>query len=92
MIFITLSITPESKLLFVSDNIWENLDEENFITLQAVFSLTDYRLVLLLNQPAPTLLEENESREKLSLRFIRPNYRKRHIEDPFGHKYPYGFQ
>ena len=81
----------ESKLLFVSDNIWENLDEENFITLQAVFSLTDYRLVVLLNQPAPTLLEENESRENIIAPLHKTKLSKRHIEDLFGHKYPYGF-
>ena len=33
----------ESTFLFVSDNIWENLEEEAFGNLRAVFSLTDYR-------------------------------------------------
>ena len=33
----------ESTFLFVSDNIWENLEEESLGNLRAVFSLTDYR-------------------------------------------------
>ena len=33
----------ESTFLFVSDNIWENLEEEALGNLRAVFSLTDYR-------------------------------------------------
>ena len=33
----------ESTFLYVSDNIWENLEEEALGNLRAVFSLTDYR-------------------------------------------------
>ena len=33
----------ECTFLFVSDNIWENLEEEALGNLRAVFSLTDYR-------------------------------------------------
>ena len=81
----------ESKLLFVSDSIWENLEEDNFITLQAVFSLTDYHPVVLLNQPTATLLEESESGDKIVAPIQKAKLSKRHIEDLFAHKYPYGF-
>ncbi len=40
----------ESKLLFTGDNIWENLEEEKLSTVKAVFSLTDFNCITLLNQ------------------------------------------
>ena len=55
----------ESKLLFVSDYIWENLEESNLRTVKAVFSLSDFSLITLANQPTPTLLEESESKENI---------------------------
>lgn len=33
----------DSKLLFASDSIWENLEEEQLYNITAAFSLTDYR-------------------------------------------------
>ena len=33
----------DSKLLFVSDNIWENIEEEKVPDLRAIFSLNDFR-------------------------------------------------
>ena len=55
----------ESKVLFVSDYIWENLEESNLRTVKAVYSLSDFRLVTLVNQPVATLLEESESKENI---------------------------
>jgi len=36
----------DSKVLFVGDPIWENLDESNMSELRAIFSLTDFRLII----------------------------------------------
>lgn len=35
----------ESKLLFLSDNQWENLDEEKMQNVRGVFSITDFRCI-----------------------------------------------
>lgn len=35
----------ESKLLFLSDNQWENLEEEKLQTIRGVFSISDFRCV-----------------------------------------------
>ena len=35
----------ESKLLFVSENIWENLEEEKIPDVMAVFSLTNFNCI-----------------------------------------------
>lgn len=77
----------ESKLLFVSDYLWENLEEENLRTVKAVFSLTDFKLITIINQPIATLLEENDSPdtiiaplqpEKLSKNFINKLFAKKY--------------
>lgn len=49
----------ESKLLFVGDSIWENLEEEKFTTIKAAFSLTNFGCIALLNQE----MKRNESIE-----------------------------
>lgn len=35
----------DSVLLFTGDNIWDNLEEEEFENLRGIFSLTDYRVL-----------------------------------------------
>ena len=40
----------ESKLLFVGDVIWENLEEEKLTTIKAAFSLTNFECITLLNK------------------------------------------
>ena len=35
----------ESKLLFLSDNQWDNLNEESLHTIRGVFSITDFRCI-----------------------------------------------
>ncbi len=35
----------DSKLLFVSDNLWENLTEESLQNIRGVFSITDFRCI-----------------------------------------------
>lgn len=36
----------DSIVLFAGDPIWENLDEKSMLNLRAIFSLTDYRLLI----------------------------------------------
>jgi len=81
----------ESKILFVSDSIWENVEEEHLNTVQVVFSLTDYRAIVMLNQPTPTLLEENESKDNIVVPLHLAKLTKRYIEELFNKKYSYGF-
>jgi len=81
----------ESKLLFVSDYIWENLEEEKLTTVKAVFSLTDYSNIVLLNQPIPKLLEENENRDDIVSPIIPAKLTQQYIDKSFEKKYPNGF-
>lgn len=80
----------ESKLLFVSDYIWENLEEENLQTVMAVFSLTDFSNIVLLNQPPTTLLEENED-INIELPLNKEKLSSSYIDKLFAEKYPFGF-
>ena len=55
----------ESLLLFTGDNIWENLEEEKLTTVKAVFSLTNFNCITLLNKEERPELAENEIHEQL---------------------------
>jgi len=80
----------ESKLLFVGDNIWENLEEEKLTTVKAVFSLSGFNCITLLNkEPKPELDESVETLifEKLVIKYLQPDY----INSLFHAKYTQGF-
>jgi long-chain acyl-CoA synthetase len=77
----------ESKLLFTGDNIWETLEEEKLTSLKAVFSLTNFNCITLLNETPKPELAENEVYEKLVLKYLQPDY----INSLFHAKYPHGF-
>jgi long-chain acyl-CoA synthetase len=77
----------ESKLLFTGDNIWENLEEEKLTTIKAVFSLTSYSCITLLNKEPKPELEGNAVHEQLVLKYLQPDY----INSLFHAKYPQGF-
>ncbi len=82
----------ESKLLFAGDNIWENLEEEKFTSVKAVFSLTNYNCIAILNQEEP---ENNikvkepsyENKDKIETSLIRTE----EIDKLFVEKFPFGF-
>ena len=76
----------ESKLLFAGDTIWENLEEEKLTTVKAVFSLTNFGCVALLNKELESELQE--SREK-GLELAEIHFDK--INQLFNEKYPYSF-
>lgn len=75
----------ESKLLFTGDNIWENLEEEKLTTVQAVFSLTDFNCLSILNK------EETEETDKHVFHIDRNQLKHDVINTLFRSKYPYGF-
>lgn len=77
----------ESKLLFTGDNIWENLEEEKLTTVKAVFSLTQFNCITLLNKDDKPEVEENQVVEMLVLKYLQPDY----INSLFHAKYPHGF-
>lgn len=88
----------ESKLLFVGDSIWENLEEEKLHTVKAVFSLSNFECITLLNQQVSILEETKEfiddviqhrisKSDTLSLNEITTS----NINKLFQAKYPYGF-
>ncbi|HEY6915541.1 MAG TPA: AMP-binding protein, partial [Paludibacter sp.] len=77
----------ESTLLFVGDNIWENLEEENLTTVKAVFSLTGFNCITLLNKEPKPELHEAEVHEQLVKKYLQPDY----INSLFHAKYPHGF-
>ncbi|VBB46514.1 AMP-dependent synthetase and ligase [uncultured Paludibacter sp.] len=81
----------ESKLMFVSDFVWENLEEEHLHTIRAVFSLNDFSPIVLLNQPTPTLMEEKEDYESVVQPLDKEKLSQQHIDKLFVGKYPYGF-
>ena len=77
----------ESKLLFTGDNIWENLEEEKLTTVKAVFSLTQFNCITLLNKESKPEVEENQVVDLLVLKYLQPDY----INSLFPAKYPHGF-
>ncbi|MBP1677430.1 MAG: AMP-dependent synthetase and ligase [Bacteroidetes bacterium] len=77
----------ESKLFFTSDNIWENLEEEKLTTVKAVFSLTNFNCITLLNKEPKPELAENTVYEQLVLKYLQPDY----INSLFHARYPHGF-
>lgn len=77
----------EAVLLFTGDNIWETLDEESLSGIKAVFSLTNFNCITLLNSEPRPELKENEIFEKLVIKYLQPDY----INSLFHAKYPHGF-
>ena len=77
----------ESTLLFTGDNIWENLEEEKLTTVKAVFSLTEFNCITLLNKEPKSENTESEVHEQLVVKYLRPDY----INSLFHSKYPQGF-
>jgi len=77
----------ESTLLFVGDNIWENLEEEKLTTVKAVFSLTSFNCIALLNKEPKTDEVEDQIFEQLVLKYLQPDY----INSLFHAKFPHGF-
>lgn len=77
----------ESKALFVSDYIWENLEESSLFTVKAVFSLSNFSLITLANQPIPTLLEESESIDDVIVPLNPKKLTKEYIHELFVEKF-----
>ncbi|MFA5045885.1 MAG: AMP-binding protein [Paludibacter sp.] len=77
----------ESVLLFTGDSIWENLEEEKLTTLKAVFSLTSFNCITLLNKETRPEGSESEVYEQLVIKYLQPEY----INSLFHVKYPHGF-
>ncbi|MFT3753639.1 MAG: AMP-binding protein [Paludibacter sp.] len=77
----------ESTLLFVGDNIWENLEEEKLTTVKAAFSLTGFNCITLLNKEPKPELQGAEIHEQLVKKYLQPDY----INSLFHAKYPHGF-
>ncbi|MDR3653479.1 MAG: AMP-binding protein [Paludibacter sp.] len=78
----------ESKLLFVGDSVWENLEEEKFADVNAVFSLTNFNCIALLNQQVELQTDDIDQNEhKLDLSSINFDT----INRLFKEKYPFGF-
>ena len=82
----------ESKLLFVGDAIWENLEEEKLTTIKAAFSLTNFGCITLLNK---SITRANDTEvEVVDVDEVKLDVSQldcRHIQQLFDEKYPYGF-
>lgn len=82
----------ESKLLFVSDFIWENLEEENLHTIHAVFSLSDFSPIALINQTREIDSEtKKEPHSSQVWNIIEDIVSKKNIDLLFNQKYVHGF-
>ena len=81
----------ESKALFVSDYIWENLEESSLRTVKSVFSLNDFSLITLINQPIPTLLEESDSKDTVIAPLDPKKLSRSNIEKLFAEKFNQDF-
>ena len=77
----------ESVLLFTGDSIWENLEEEKLTTIKAVFSLTGFNCITLLNKEPKPEVSASEVHEQLVIKYLQPEY----INSLFHVKYPQGF-
>jgi len=83
----------ESKLLFVGDAVWENLEEEKLTTVKAVFSLSNFNCIALLNQKPEISRDEPAEQDALPGEPVLELNRiqKDRIDGLFNEKYPYGF-
>lgn len=90
----------ESKLLFVSDTNWENLEEEKLTSVKAVFSLTNFNCITVKKSEqkpvfniGETLDEATEKTENVSeaseldINQLQPEV----IKTIFKSRYPHGF-
>src|SRR5665647_2032074 len=79
----------ESKLLFVGDSIWENLEDEKFTTVKAAFSLTNFSCITLLNQGilSSEETEVDEVNDNLDISLFHFD----NINKLFAEKYEHGF-
>lgn len=73
----------ESKLLFAGDNVWENLEEEKLTTVDAVFSLNDFRCLAFMEKET-----QKDGEVKVSEKAV-PDFAS--VEAGFLAKYPDGF-
>lgn len=88
----------ESKLLFVSDSNWENLEEDKLNEVRAVFSLTDFNCIALTCKKKKINFELKEDAEEetneesklcseLEIHQLQPDV----INTIFKSRYPHGF-
>jgi len=80
----------ESTLLFVGDSIWENLEEEKLTTIKAVFSLTGFNCIALLNQHS-ILPAEDATKEITNPTIDLKDIHQDTINCIFNEKYSFGF-
>lgn len=81
----------ESKLMFVSDTVWENLEEEHLNTVRVVFSLNDFLLISLLNCPVEALSKSENGHNDSELLLDKNRLTKQFVELRFKEKYVHGF-
>lgn len=86
----------ESKLLFVGDSVWENLEEEKLSTIKAAFSLTNFACITLLNvenKESTTQIEQNstESVEEPKSDLEIKTLSLENVYEIFNQKYKHGF-
>ncbi len=87
----------ESKLLFVSNHVWENLEEEKMANLTAIFSLNTYQPLVIHTDVEPALEHETtdvveESKVIISKANITSEQvSEKNINELFAKKYPDGF-
>ncbi|MDP4240356.1 MAG: AMP-binding protein [Bacteroidota bacterium] len=82
-----------SRLLFVGDAVWENLEEEKLTSVKAVFSLTGFHCIALLNQAPPNSPDETgePTTDEMDLPIDPASIHFDTIRQLFDKKYPYGF-
>ena len=78
----------ESKLLFSSDYIWDNLEEEKLTTVEAVFSLTDFNCLTVISR-IDTKIES--SPDQPSFQIEKSQVKPEVISTLFRAKFPHGF-
>ncbi len=78
-----ISNHSESKLLFASDNIWEHLEEEKLTTVQAVFSLTNFNCLSIIDRQegeasakADSVVDKNQLKPEVINTLFRAKYRQ----------------
>ncbi|MDR2841037.1 MAG: AMP-binding protein [Paludibacter sp.] len=76
----------ESTLLFCSDNIWENIEEDKLSTVKAIFSLNNFQCLNVGNQ-IPRVEGEEILHEQLVKKYLQPDY----VNTLFHAKYSQGF-
>ncbi len=77
----------DSKLLFVADQIWDHLDENELGKVRAVFSLHKFEPLAVIEEALPVLNEETGERMRLTKEMLTSEVTQAMFDEKFKHNF-----